>query len=200
MSFILLLLNSVLLCLVTVRESLSGPTVPQLLQCLGVFAREDQQCSLLAVVRYVRVDVDVDTVRTDQLGVHCRGLALHLARVFDHVNLDRQLQPGQQVPQGGQGGVTGVAEELPGFVADVTGLSLLVQTHVNLILNLNHGQHLEPLQHGCVVNLHHRKWVVLLQDQFGTRPVRLFVSDTPLASLTDITKSFCLLLLILMFE
>ena len=114
------------------------------MQSLSFFPREHQHSSLLpvvldvsqlsdlcpdlSVVRYVGVDVDGDTVRGHQLSVHSRGLALHLTRVLHHVNLDGQLQPGDEVPDGGQGDVTGVAEELPGLVADVTGLSLLIQS------------------------------------------------------------------------
>ena len=69
--------------------------------------------------------MDINTVGGQELGVDCCGLPLHLAWVFDNINLDWQLQPGYEVSDGGQGDVTAVTEEFSRLVAEITGLSLL---------------------------------------------------------------------------
>ena len=99
----------------------------QLFQSSALWPGKDQQCPLLPVVWTVGVDVDINTGGTHQLRVDCSGLALHLSRVFDNVNLDRELKPGYEISDGGEGDVAAVTEEFPRLVAEITGLSLLAK-------------------------------------------------------------------------
>ena len=101
--------------------------VLQLFQSSALWARKDQECPLLSVVWTVGVDMDINTARRHQLSVHCCRLPLHFSRVFHNINLHRQLQPGYEVSDGGEGDVAAVTEEFPRLVAEITGLSLLAE-------------------------------------------------------------------------
>ena len=158
----------------TVRECciVSISVVFQLFQSSALWPGKDQQCPLLPVVWTVGVDVDINTGGTHQLRVDCSGLALHLSRVFDNVNLDWKLQPGYEVSDGGQGDMAAVTEEFSWLVADITGLSLLVEQDSEQFITHKHC-YLQCLQHLGIIYFHHRKWVLLLQHQLGTGPSRV---------------------------
>ena len=106
-----------LLSRLTVREcciaSISISEVFELFQSPALWPRKHQQGPLLPVVWKAGVDVNINTGRAHQLRVDCSRLPFYFSRVFDHINLDGQLQSGYEVSDGGQGDMAAVAEEFP---------------------------------------------------------------------------------------